>query len=73
MNGTTWQRVVRVAVNLIANPGMVPRYLRNLPLTGRQPLDVGLPWYSFERISGRFRETFNGGTINTKSTCVADV
>ena len=50
MTGTTTQRVVRLAASLARHPSYLPPYIRCLPLWGRQPADLELPWFSFGAI-----------------------
>lgn len=50
MNGANFQRIIRVARNVCAHPEYLMEYLRNLPLTGRLPLDAEIPWFSFGAI-----------------------
>jgi predicted O-methyltransferase YrrM len=50
MDGTTTQRVIRVAKNLLANPRWVSRYIRTGLLGRKSPLTLGLPWISWGAI-----------------------
>lgn len=57
MYGSTLTKLGRIASDLAASPGNIPRYVRHS--LGRQsPLDLALPWFSFGAIDfldGRLR------------------
>ena len=50
MKGTVPQKVGRLLGNLVSHPRYVPRYLAHNVLTGRPPLDLELPWFSYAAI-----------------------
>lgn len=50
MDGTTFQRVLRVWGNLAHHPTLVPRYLRTGIGGHRTPLELSLPWISWKAI-----------------------
>ena len=50
MELTNPQRVRKLAGDLIRKPGNAPRYLAHNLLRRRSPLDLGLPWFSYEAI-----------------------
>jgi len=50
MNESNIQRVARIAGDLLVHPKHLPKYLRYAPFNGHQPVDIGLPWYSFSAI-----------------------
>jgi hypothetical protein len=56
MQLTNLQRVRKLAGNLVTSPRHVPRYAAHNPLTHRSPLDLALPWFSYDAIDflGRF-------------------
>ena len=50
MEGNTTTRLLRLIGNLAYSPADVPSYLRFLPLWGRSPTEVELPWMAFGAI-----------------------
>ena len=56
MEGSTSRRIARLLRHLAGSPGLIVPYLTHLPAWGKQPMDVGLPWFSFAAI--RFLENF---------------
>jgi len=50
MKGTTTQRALRLVRALARQPRILPAYLAALPVWGRQPADLELPWFSFGAI-----------------------
>lgn len=50
MHGTTIEKLNRVAHSLLSSPANFRRYVQALPVRGRQPLQLGLPWMSFAAI-----------------------
>lgn len=60
MNLTNPQRVAKLLTNLGERPHDIPRYLGSLPVWGRRPIDLQLPWWSFAAID--FMEKHCTGT-----------
>jgi predicted O-methyltransferase YrrM len=50
MQGNNFTRTARLVGNLLTRPTDVPRYLAHGPWTKQQPLDIGLPWFSYAAI-----------------------
>ena len=50
MDGTTLQRMARIVSDLVRHPTDILRYIRNMPLSGKQPLEIELPWFSYRAI-----------------------
>jgi predicted O-methyltransferase YrrM len=51
MNLTTTQRLTKLAGNLAANPGLIPKYFKHNILPGKRlPMDLGYPWWSYNAI-----------------------
>ncbi len=50
MNGTHFQRVLRLLNAFAGRPLDLPRYLRYLPAWGRWPADIEQPWMAFGAI-----------------------
>lgn len=50
MQLTNFQRVCRVAANLLTQPQHVPRYARDNLFARKSPLDLGIPWFSYAAI-----------------------
>lgn len=56
MHGTIPQKIGRVVADLVRHPQYIPRSLAHNVVNGKSPLDLGLPWFSYEAID--FLEDF---------------
>ncbi|TXJ23438.1 MAG: class I SAM-dependent methyltransferase [Chitinophagaceae bacterium] len=50
MNLTNSQRVVKLAGNLLSNPGLIPPYLKHNVFSKKYPIDWKMPWWSYRAI-----------------------
>jgi predicted O-methyltransferase YrrM len=50
MNGTLPQKAARLLGDLLVKPQHVPRYVRHNLVNGTSPLDLELPWFSYDAI-----------------------
>jgi predicted O-methyltransferase YrrM len=50
MHGSTFTKVVRLGAHLVSRPGLLPRYLRLGPFSGRTPVELELPWIAWDCI-----------------------
>jgi len=56
MEGSNPRRIARLVINLISHPSYIPFYLKHMPYYGKSPVDIELPWISYEAI--QFLEKF---------------
>jgi predicted O-methyltransferase YrrM len=56
---TKAQRLARLLKHVLQQPYNLPRYLLHLPVWGQYPMDVGLPWWSYDAIR-QTRRLVNG-------------
>lgn len=50
MDSSLAQKLGKLTGSLLRHPSHLPRYLAHLPVWGRSPIDLGLPWFSYGAI-----------------------